>query len=355
MAIRELRMDRETYGVSGRTNVPAGASARPGFLVIGGRQPSGRRKPDWQLFDRAVIVHADPATGVVRNVVQYTSAPEVMPEETGAGTIFKAGTRIGDRLYTCTSTEVLVYALPSFEIVEYFTHPYFNDLHHVALGPCGELVVVSTGLDLVLVFSPGRELIGQYNVADEPTWSRFSAEIDYRKVPTTKPHKAHPNFAFHLEGDLWVTRFYQKDAIRAACPTDRFAIEVGFPHDGVVNFGNVYFTTVNGYVCVFDQHSRKLEQNYDLYRMSSTAKALGWCRGIEPIAPELVVVGFTRLRVTKFRENVWWVKERLGAGKLLSEATRICCYDLRRRELVWETSLEQYGVNAIFAIHRAAD
>ena len=38
-----------------------------------------------------------------------------------------------------------------------------------------------------------------------PTWERFDPEVDYRQVPTTKPHETHPNFVFIVEEDVWVT------------------------------------------------------------------------------------------------------------------------------------------------------
>ncbi len=66
--------------------------------------------------------------------------------------------------------------------------------------------------------TPEGEILREWSVIGEDTWARFSRQIDYRKVPTTKPHRSHPNFAFLLEGDIWTTRCDQKDAI---CLTGR--------------------------------------------------------------------------------------------------------------------------------------
>ena len=48
----------------------------------------------------------------------------------------------------------------------------------------------------------------------DSTWKKFSKSIDYRKVATTKPHAAHPNFICEYNSDFYVTRFEQKDVIK---------------------------------------------------------------------------------------------------------------------------------------------
>ena len=67
-----------------------------------------------------------------------------------------------------------------------------------------------------------------------------------------------------------------------------------------------------------------------------------------------VVVGFTRLRRTRFRENVEWVKLQAGVGgSVPSEPARIAAYDLRSRERVWEVLVEPHDLHAVFGIYRA--
>jgi hypothetical protein len=252
---------------------------------------------------------------------------------------------------------VLVYSLPSFDQLNYISHPYFNDLHHVTVNRNDELVVVNTGLDMAMVMSREGELLASYTVCGEPLWARFSKDIDYRKVLSTKPHKSHPNFAFFLDGELWVTRLEQKDAVSLTKPEESIEIKISYPHDGVVRGGNIYFTTVDGHVLVFDAKSRTLRSAVDLNPITRRDKALGWCRGLEVLGPDQVVVGFTKLRRTKFHERLVWVKEQFRGEQLLSEATRIAAYDLKRKELLWEVELEieENGVNTIFAIHKATD
>jgi len=65
----------------------------------------------------------------------------------------------------------------------------------------------------VIVFDANFQAVEFLPVLDEPAWSRFSPLVDYRRVQSTKPHRAHPNFLFVLDGEPWVTRAHQMDAI----------------------------------------------------------------------------------------------------------------------------------------------
>src|SRR5205807_3541516 len=128
--------------------------------------------------------------------------------------------------------------------VGYVSLPCFNDLHHVRPSGDGNLIAVNTGLDMVVKFTPQGRVLQEWWVLDEPRWSRFSRTLDYRKVESTKPHQSHPNFAFVLEGDLWVTRFRQRDAICLTKPGGRIDIGVESPHDGLLSGNRIWFTTV---------------------------------------------------------------------------------------------------------------
>jgi hypothetical protein len=57
-------------------------------------------------------------------------------------------------------------------------------------------------------------------------------------------------------------------------------------------------------------------------------------------------IGFSRLRTTRFRENVKWVVQ--GFKKVLP--TRVACYDLKKRECLVEIDLEPYGLHAVYSI-----
>lgn len=189
-----------------------------GYYVLGGHQRDDKKRPSWHLYDHAVILCVHPENGRVERKVKYVTPPDAKPDDENAAVCFKAGTVVGDRLFVPTSTEVVVYSLPDFEQVGYLSHPWFNDVHHVAVRPDGALVVVSTGLDMVVVMTEQGDVINAYSVNEDPLWSRFSPDTDYRKVLSTKPHKSHPNYAFFVGDDLWATRAWQRDAL---CLTDR--------------------------------------------------------------------------------------------------------------------------------------
>jgi len=85
--------------------------------------------------------------------------------------------------------------------------------------------------------------------------------------------------------------------------------------------------------------------------MTKTEKTLGWCRGIHVLDNDRVLIGFSRVRPSKIRENLRWVKHRVGlredAGMM---GTRIACYDLKRGVHEWDIDLEQFDLNAVFSI-----
>ena len=60
-------------------------------------------------------------------------------------------------------------------------------------------------------------------------------------------------------------------------------------------------------------------------------------------------VGFSRMRATRFRDNVAWVKN--GFRRWLG--THVACYDLRERRCIAQIGTEEAGLDAVFGIHAA--
>jgi hypothetical protein len=209
----------------------------------------------------------------------------------------------------------------------------------------GNLLVANTGLDMVLLMTKGGCVLREWNVMGEDPWARFSKEIDYRKGIDTKPLAAHPNYVFCVEDDIWATRFHLKDAVCLTQPGQRIAIDVGLPHDGIVHDGLIYFTTVNAYVVIANPRTQRIEEVIDLNSIHGPEVQLGWCRSLF-IENGKTWIGFSRLRSTRFRENVKWVIQ--GCKTVLP--TRIACYDLQAKKCVREIDLEQYGLNAVYSI-----
>jgi hypothetical protein len=318
------------------------------LYLVGGRQRTERPLAagigDWYEYEKAVILALDTDTGEAHTVVEYVSPPETRPVDEPT-ILFKSGTLDGDRLYVCTQTEILVYRLPDFTLQDYLSLPMFNDLHHVCPTADGTVLVANTGLDTVIEVRFDGTVVREWNTLGEDTWARFSRDVDYRRVKTTKPHRSHPNYVFHLRNEIWATRFEQRDAISLTSPGLRIDIGHERPHDGVVRDGRVLFTTVDGKIPVADEAALSITETFDLTRMRPEPTILGWCRGLA-FDSDLLWVGFSRLRPTKFRENVGWVlrgfRHELG--------THVACYDLERQLCVAEIDVEPFGLNAIFSI-----
>ncbi len=325
------------------------------LYVLGGQQ---RRhaydRDEWHAYQRAAIVRVDTHTGAVKTCLEYTSPKQVCPD-VDPSIVFKAGWIEGKELFVCTQTEVMSFSLPEFKPLLYLSIPAFNDVHHVRPTPSGTLLVANTGLDMVMEMTREGVVLREWDVLGEEPWARFSRMVDYRKVETTKPHRSHPNYVFIVEGEPWATRFEQKDAVCLTAPELRMALEVGKPHDGVPFNGRVYFTTVNGNVVVVDEASCRVLERLDLNETNATSKTLGWCRGLATDGLR-VWVGYSRLRPTKFRENLSWIKHGFEAvGTYNTQPTRIACYDLSTGDRLQELDLELHGLNAVFCVLSAPD
>jgi hypothetical protein len=326
------------------------------LYLTGGRQRKllFKHEKEQRLYEAALILSLDTATGIARLEVEYKTPPEARASEESSN-VFKAATLVGNKFYTCTSTEVLIFEVPRFRRVGYVSLPCFNDLHHVTPSRYGNLLVADTGLDMVVKLTPQGKVLQEWNVLGGDPWCRFTRQVDYRKVESTKPHQSHPNTVFELGEDLWVTRLQQKDAICLTRPGRRINIDVQKPHDGLLRCGRLYFTTVDGRIVIANPHSLGVDEIIDLHEIHRTQHQeevlLGWCRGILPIDEHRIWVGFTRVRKTMFMENVLWVKQ---AFKDKSKPTHLGLYDIVERKCIQEIDLEPYGMNVIFGIYPAA-
>jgi hypothetical protein len=210
----------------------------------------------------------------------------------------------------------------------------------------------------VAELSPEGELLRLVSVLGGSPWDRFSPAIDYRKVPTTKPHHSHPNFIFFLDGRPWVTRFNQRDAV----PLDgalngRPPFDVGKDegiHDGHLEGEDLYFTTVNGCVVRFDlKTGRRTTVDLNTLNEPDEDRPLGWCRGVLPRG-DRAWVGFSRIRYTSLRRNLSWIRHGFRESEHHRERpTRVALYDLERGALHRQIDLEGVGLGAVFSIHQA--
>lgn len=330
------------------------------LLIVGGRQ---RKKAldldEWQAYEKAVILKIDLDSFSIDTVLEHETPPALCAEQNPA-IVFKAGDldEKNHRLIVCTQTEILEFDTLSWQQTFSFSHASFNDVHHVCYQDQDHLLVANTGLDQILQIAIDRENHSFSKIAQEwptgktATWDRFDPKIDYRKVPTTKPHESHPNFVFCHGGRVYATRFHQKDAIDVEQKESTFDIEAGNPHDGIVDGHTVIFTTTNGMIVDFDLESGKRTRTVDLNSISSQGQLLGWCRGIRPVHPQSCWIGFSRIRPTWLRKNLSWIKQGFRTkGEYGTEPTRVAEYDLENRSLIRELDLEKEGMNAVFGIY----
>lgn len=328
------------------------------LYVLGGRQRKvTARAPtfqdEWCLYEAALILEVDPQKGTAKTCVEYETPRDARAGKQKAGN-FHSGALIGNRLYTCTMTEVLIYEVPHFKQVGYISLPCFNDLHHVTPGADGNLLIVSTGLDMVIKITPSGDVIGEWCVFEEEIWSRFSRAIDYRRVITTRPHRSHPNFVFELKNELWVTRFEQGDVVCLNRPGKRISLGIWRPHDGLIYGGRILFTGVEGRVVVVDQQTLNVKETIDLRQIQDNGREIlpAWCRGILPVDQFTMWVGFTRIRQTLLRENVRWVKTVLREGTV-AKPTHVALFDIAKKECLNEIDLEPFGMHTVFGIFPA--
>lgn len=279
-------------------------------------------------------------------LLDYETPEGARPEE-DPGIRFTAMTLMGDRLYLCTGTEVMVLSWPGLERLHYATHPHFHDIHHAAPMD-GGIVVASTGLDMVIRLDGEYEPKEYLNAVSEDVWFRYDPKKDWRKVHTTQPHDAHPNYLFTMNGEPWVTRGYRSDAMRLS---DRWTVTLSDKrvHDGHVVGDYAYFTSVDGKIIVLNTNTLAIDEVIDLMPMEGTDLPLGWCRGLH-VDGDVAYVGFTTLRTTKWKDNVeHFLNSKTGEYTRVLPS-RIAAYDLRGRTKLDEYVIPRESIGAVFDI-----
>ena len=324
------------------------------LLIVGGVQKDNLQSPDeWHIHRAGIVLRLDVTERSAETILEYQSPPEFCADD-DPSFLLKASTFHDGQLYTCSSTEVLVYDFPSMQLDRRITHPCFNDLHHVNVGPDGRMYVASTGLDMTVELSPAGEILRQWCVLEgKHVWHRFSPDVDYRKVITTKPHEAHPNFTFLLGDEVWSTRAKQQDAVCLTTPGLGIQLTQACPvHDGIVTDSSIVFTRVDAHAVFVDRETMQVRQTYDLASMLPGVRRPGWCRGLSVIDEDRILVGFTRMRPTKWKSNVNWMQSQWNNLKWLSRMpARICLFNLKERRAEWNIPLQDFGLTTVFSIH----
>ena len=188
---------------------------------------------DWYEYERGLILEVDPASGSVERRVAYESPPGSRVDEDPV-VLFKSATLVGDTLYACTQTELLLYRVlisppPATSACPASTTSTTSGRRPTTAcswqSPASTRSSSSSGT--------GRSGAEWGVIEGEGPWDRFDPAVDYRLVRTTKPHHAHPNHVFQIGDEVWATRFEQRDAVSLTQPGRRIAIDLERPHDGL--------------------------------------------------------------------------------------------------------------------------
>ncbi|WP_027364770.1 hypothetical protein [Desulfotruncus alcoholivorax] len=313
------------------------------IVTLGYPKRDHLKQHTWNKYNKCGLQVINWETGATVKEITYRSPGDRTAPN---GSIqFGAGSLYQHNFYVPSRTEVLVYNLPGLYVQKIYSHPTFNDLHHVTVKD-DLIYICNTGLEIIQIMTLQGDLLAEYNAGISDTWKRFRRDMDYRLVPTTKPHETHTNFIFFLEEELWCTRFIQRDAVCLTAPKPNINLRIGRggPHDGLVQGDFIYFTLTEGYIVIVNKNTFKVEEIVDLNQISNYKVLLGWCRGIEVIGSK-AYVGFSALRSSSFREYGLWIKH--GKKPLCS---RIAEYDLNNKTLINELPVAQDTGAAIYTI-----
>lgn len=255
-------------------------------------------------------------------------------------------------IYVCTSTEVLVVDKITYEIVRIYSEKLFHDLHHVNVIN-NKIFVVNTGMDTVFEYDMNFKNRKIYHTLGNDPFHKFSPNENLNKIVSTKPHETHTNNIFEIDGEPWITRMRLKEAVALHDHSKKMEIGVGRPHDGIVKGDFIYFTTVNGYIVVFNKYTFRKEAQIELNSSSQRRNTpLGWCRSLH-VDDDCMYVGFTQLRTTKFSENLGWLKTMVQNRKITHKPlpTRIEKLSLNG-DFISEFILPTNEIYTIFSIHK---
>jgi hypothetical protein len=149
-----------------------------------------------------------------------------------------------------------------------------------------------------------------------------------------KPHSHHPNCAWEMNREVWVTCFEAREA-RNIEGSRRIRLP-NIPHDGSVWEDACWFTLVDGWVRSFDPETLEAGARINVPAAMGAEGLVGWCRGLCVVGHRLFV-GFTQLRSTRHRQVLRWLA---SAGKATRLPSRVVEIDLRDGTVSGEIALD---------------
>lgn len=293
---------------------------------------------------RPLLREVDPDRGEVVGELGWDTPPDRLsgPEadqEFTAASVTSRGTVLQP-----THTEVL--ELDRGRVARVFSHPLMHSVHSACERPGGGFVVSCAGNDSVLELDGTGALVAHHWLRPGDFRSAYPGVDDFRRAhhDAFKPHSHHPNRAFHLGRELWVTCFEQRACVSSA--GRRIAFPEGIPHDGVLREGLLWFTLVGGLVVAVDPVSLRRERVIDLNRLDGRPGLLGWCRGVELVGDRLFV-GMSALRRTRHREVLRLLLRGRHGRKRPSRLVEV---DLAKPRIVREIELGNAAGGTIYGV-----
>ena len=315
-------------------------------------RPNGFFLGDGRYYDRARLIMFDEKTGKYSVLIKKELGGENYPNKY-PNIQFTAGSLTKNGIWVPTDTEVGFFRFPDLSMEKLISFPSFNNIHHVCEHEEG-IFIVNTGLDMVVKIDKDLlDIEEEFSVVESNPWNKFNKEVDYRKINSTKPHKAHPNYIFNTDGKYWVTRCNYGDAVYVYDNKIRIDITRGrniSVHDGVVSGDYIYFTTVDGHIVVVNSKTKKIEADLNLTSFGGERVVRGWCRGID-ITPEgIAYVSFSRLRPTRQKSKIGWIKNIVKRKIRIKRSASILCVDLNSRKIINEWDIDESIIHAIYTV-----
>ena len=155
--------------------------------------------------------------------------------------------------------------------------------------------------------------------------------------------RVHANHCFFFDGEIWVTRFCQQDALALETRRRIDLSPWGNPHDGCVQDDEVFFTTTNGHLIRYSNHDAAF-RSWDLNRIMGRNQ-LGWCRGLA-IEGDCAFLGFTQFRPSITKEMGKWILQGGSQERLPSAVIKL---DMKEEKVLArytfpETDITIYGI-----------
>jgi len=324
------------------------------ILITGGLlRPNGFELGEGKYYGCAKLLRLDIRTAQVETLLSIDVGNENYPDEY-PNLEFTVGDVDGKSLWLATDTEIRHYSYPTLDLIATFSHPCFHNIHSVAVRG-DELYVTSTGLDMVVVLNKRTgNILRHINTEGKLIWHRFSSEVDYRKLHSTRPHDSHPNFVFWVEDEPWVTRCTQEDAVMLRNPTIRINITgrdkpINLSvHDGIVKDGYIYFTTVDGRIVIADAATQHIANTVNITKLKGYGGLRGWCRGLY-LTDEICYVGFSRFRKTMRMEKLEWIKRLMLCGETIEECS-VLALDLKQPRILADYRIPRDMLDALYSV-----